>query len=98
MTEQPNIKMEILDYVIKNTSESNTVNLRRFAKEKYYSEKRVAKHSDSLYDAIECGVSSMLPWPCNKQTALEYYDKWDSEPPEKIDDINWTFDESGNLY
>lgn len=63
MTEQPNIKKEILEYVLDHDrDEGGAVNLREFARDRGYSEQRVARKSDELYPLIECGVSPMLPW------------------------------------
>ena len=90
MTDNPNIKREILNYCIEQyASGEQTANLRDFAAERGYSEQRVADHANQLYPAINCGVSSMLQWAWERDGVAEFYEQWDVEPPEAVEEVDW---------
>jgi hypothetical protein len=82
MPDLPNIKAEILVYMIEEgTAEDPVVNLREFASEKGYEEHRVAKKSNELYPLVECGVSPMVPWIQHgrRDDVREKIDEWGYE-------------------
>jgi len=89
MTEQPNLTKMVLDHVIERNAKDDTANLRELAEELDVGETRLAKRESKLYPAVNCGVSPMYPWPWEAEAALEWYDKWDAEPPEGFDSVDW---------
>jgi hypothetical protein len=91
MTNQPNIKRQVLDTVIINNAHDreDEICLYTFARRNGYEEHRVAKASNKLYPAVNHGVSTMCPWPWEKEAALEWYDKWNVDPPNSIDLVEW---------
>lgn len=91
MTDQPNIKREVLEYVIKNSDpeEPTAVSLRDLCDERGWEEHRVANAFYELGYALDCGVSPMVPWVAEKEVAEEWFEKWDAEPPENFDNVSW---------
>lgn len=91
MTDQPNIKRQILDTVIMDEAHNrdDRMGLYTFARENGYKLDRVAKHSNKLYPAVNHGVSLMFPWVWEKEEALQLYDMWNVAPPNSIHLVEW---------
>ena len=87
----PNIKREVLEYVIKRRQNEGvvSVNLREFCEARDYEEHRVANAVNELGYALDWGISPMYPWPAEADTAREWFDKWDAEVPEGFDSAGW---------
>jgi hypothetical protein len=98
MTEQPNIKKLILDWMIKRNYQDKRTNLRLLAERENIKINRIAKKSGEMYSALECGTSPVVPWLCDKKTAIKYYKSWNTEPPEEIDDVRWSLNENIVYY
>ena len=91
MTEQPNIKRQVLEYVIgrRQREEVVAVNLREFADDRDFEEHRVANAVQSLGYALDWGVSPMGVWPDEKDEAAEWFDKWGADLPDGFDSAGW---------
>lgn len=91
MPELPNIKREVLEYVIEQRQDPGTVavNLREFAREHDYEEHRIAKAVNQIPDALDWGVSPMHPWPGDETKAKAWFDKWNADPPDGFDSAGW---------
>lgn len=91
MTEQPNIKREVLEHVIQERQRDGVVavNLREFAEQRDYEEHRVANAVNKLGHALDWGVSPMNPWPGEKDDAREWFERWSADPPDGFDSAGW---------
>lgn len=91
MTENPNIKREVLEYVIQERQRDGVVavNLREFATMNGIEEHRVANAVLELGDALDWGVSPMHPWPAEEDAAREWFDKWGADVPDGFDSADW---------
>lgn len=93
MTENPNIKKEVLDFVIKHSANGGkTASLRDFADERGYDQKTVAEKVMQMYPALDFGVSPMVPWLQKRKTAEDMYDQWNAEPPKEIEECKFIDD------
>ena len=98
MTEQPNIKKLILDWMINRNYHDKRTNLRLLAARENIKINRIAKKSGEMYSALEYGTSPVVPWLYDKETAINYYERWNAEPPEEIDDVRWSHNEDIVYY
>lgn len=91
MPDLPNIKREVLEYVIEKRRSPGivAVNLRAFAEERDYEEHRVANAVHEMPDTLDWGVSPMHPWPAEQEAAREWFDKWNADPPDGFDSAGW---------
>jgi len=96
MTEQQNISKLVLDHVISRSADGEQANLIELADETGVKQNRLCDRVNTLYPAIESGVSPRFPWVCDKSEALGWYDAWDADPPACLDDADWTLDEHGD--
>lgn len=93
MTENPNIKKEILDYVIEQTAGGDkTASLRDFADGNGYEQESVANKVMQMYPALDSGVSPMVPWLWERKAVEDMYARWNAEPPEEIEECNFIDD------
>jgi hypothetical protein len=62
MPDLPNIQAEVLEYVLsKADGPHDVVNLRPFARENDYSERRVARKAGET-GVLSCGINMLHPW------------------------------------
>lgn len=89
MTDQPNLKKIVLDYVIEEYAHGRTVNLRDLAAHSEFTVDKLAEQEYKLYPAVNCGTTPVCPWPWKRQEAERLYDIWGESPPECIDQVDW---------
>jgi len=77
MTEQPNIKAEMLQYLLNEGGDGEYPSLRYFAQEYDYEEHRVATKVHELSDVLNWGVSAMVPWITDEERAREKLQSWE---------------------
>jgi len=85
MTENPNIKAEILQFAIETTDEcGEAVNLYDFAEQSEYGLERIAHKSEEMYPLLECGVSPRVPWiqRGRRGEVIEQLEEWGYEVDE----------------
>ena len=68
MTDDNQIKLEVLRYALKNHTQGDTsLNIPMFAQEYGYDQGQVCRVVDDLYPLLEYGVSPRYPWIGYKQ-------------------------------
>lgn len=68
MTENPNIKAEILLYALKqDAAGEDLIDIPEFAEKAGYDQTRVCRKVDELYPMLEFGTSPRFPWIGYKQ-------------------------------
>jgi len=92
MTENPNLKKAVLDYVIKESAAGRMANLRDLADEMGVDVHRLANKEPDLSPAVNCGTTPVCPWVWKKDAAREHYEKWDAEPPAEFEAASWVDD------
>lgn len=90
MTENRNIKKAILDYLIIETVENGRpLTLRGFCDEEGFGEDTVAQKVIEMYPALDYGMSPMSAWLWERNAVESFYDQWNEEPPEEIDECDF---------
>lgn len=93
MTNRPNKKKEVLDYMIEETAtDRQPVSLRGFCEVRNWNQEKIAAKVNQMYPALNSGVSPMVPWLWERKAVEDLYERWNAEPPEEIEECEFVDD------